>query len=164
MKIDARKLKNNNQLLRELEELELYTSKERDENIEEKVFLHRQRMYKGAYHKQLSKDISIVVKPNNKHLSFDDYIKKHRNKEVDDYEIQVFWEQVNIAHYSGYNNQLNVDKVLSKNTWFFNYVYPLVRDEIPNEKHTVMYNIHYVDWNDRPFILTELDEILPVKV
>ena len=164
MKIDARKLKNNNQLQRELDELNMYITDEIPIDMSESVFRHRQRMYKDAYHKLLNEEVSVIVKPNNKHISFDAYLKKHTNKENDDYEIQVYWKQVNIAHYSGHNNQLNVDKVLAKNTWFLNYIYPLVRDEIPNEKHTVMYNVHYVDWNDRPFILTELDEILPVKV
>ena len=124
----------------------------------------RQRMYKDAYHKLLNEDVSVIVKPNNKHLSFDAYLKKHTNKENDDYEIQVYWKQVNIAHYSGHDNQLNVDKVLAKNTWFLNYIYPLVKDEIPNDNHKVMYNVHYVDWDDRPFILNELNEIFPFKV
>ena len=44
MKIDARKLKNNNQLQRELDELNMYITNEIPSDISESVFRHRRRI------------------------------------------------------------------------------------------------------------------------
>lgn len=155
MRIDLRKLNNNNQLNDELKELEIYTSdnKPADDSIER--YEHRKRMYKDAYYKKLGSDISIIVKPNHK---FKPYLtsknKFERMKECDDYEVYVYWKQVEVASYSGYGNTLYIDHLLSNDEWFINNILPLVKTEIPNEDFKVSYESYYVDWDNRPFIVS----------
>lgn len=154
MKIDLRKLNNNTQLNDELKELEIYTSNNKPDDDSIERYEHRKRMYKDAFHKPLASDVSIIVKPNHKHKPYLTAKKKHKKiEECDDYEVNVYWKQVEVAHYSGFENTLSVDHLLSKVNWFNDNILPLVKSEIPNEGFKVSYDSYYVDWDNRPFII-----------
>ena len=136
MRIDERKLANNNDLSREI-----------------KTMKSPRESQKDSYLKKLSEDITFIVLPND--YIFEKPNRRKLGKKILSPTIKIFWKQVSIGYFHERTNHLIIDIELKKDDWFKEKLLPIINKELPTKDFSLDYGVHYIDWDNRPFYVTK---------
>lgn len=150
--IDKRKLKNNHDYDNLVAEMNSYNDvdyKPNDEDVNH--WEQRRKYFKNAYSKQVG-NISIVAQPN---MEFTPYLGNGKfdfKSTCKDFRITLFYKGVSVGTFSSHEKRLCFDRLL-EDTDFIEKNINQFLELIPFKKFDIKYNTHYVDWDNRPFIV-----------